>query len=100
LLSPLDPPSVPANDTLPDSVVRVMVNAVGLVESATLLSSSGSREADTQALDLAKSAAWEPLRYGRDERIADNASTFDWGRLVFSWHTVPLVTTNSPALPP
>ena len=100
LLSQFDLPSWPANDILLDSVVLAVVDADGQTQSATLLSSSGLKEADAWALDLAKSAEWEPLQRRGQHRSAMGVAPLNWGQLVFSWYTVPLPATNSPSANP
>lgn len=82
LRSGLAPPAQPFNDLLPDTEVRVVVDAAGRVQSATTLSRSGLPAADATALDLARTARFAPL--ARDEIPA-----LQTGTLVFRWHTVP-----------
>lgn len=79
LLTPLAPPSQPANDLLPDTEVRVLVDQAGLVRSATILSGSGRLAADATALELARNARFAPL--------ADRP--LQTGSIVFRWHVVP-----------
>lgn len=98
LLSKFDLPAWPAADILQDSVVRVMVDADGRTQSATLLSSSGSKEADQRALDLAKTAEWEPLRPAPGTGGGGAVAALTSGRLIFSWVTVPI--TNTPTTNP
>lgn len=98
LLSQFDLPSWPSDDVLLDSVVQVIVDADGQTQSVTLLSGSGSKGADDAALDLAKSAEWEPMAGHGTAGSARGVSALGWGRLIFSWHTVP--ATNSPAANP
>ena len=83
LLTPLAPPSQAVNDLLSDTEVRVLVDAAGLVRSATLLASSGLPAADAIALELARPARFAPLR----------AMPWQTGKLVFRWHTVPAAAT-------
>ena len=94
LLSAPTLPSVPASDVLPETVVQVLVDAGGRTQSATLLASSGSKEADTQALALARSADWEALPTD-GHSTSDRTARFALGQLVFVWHTIPPVTTDS-----
>jgi len=100
LRSQFELPSWPASDILRESKVQVVVDADGQTQSATLLSSSGSKEADARALDLAKSAEWEPLPGRGLHRSTTGLAPLSWGQLVFSWHTVPLPATNSPSAKP
>lgn len=90
----------PSNDLLTNSVVRVVVDADGWTQSATLLASSGSAAADQLALDLAKSAQFESLRGTGPERLARTVPDVAWGNLIFRWHTLPLSATNTPAARP
>jgi TonB family protein len=100
LLSQFNLPSWPASDILSNSVVQVIVDADGQTQSATLLSGSGSKDADDRALDLAKSAEWEPLRGQSQQRSPAGIGLLSWGRLVFSWRTVPPAATNAPHASP
>ena len=79
LLQPLAPSSKSGSDLLPDTEIRVLVDAVGLVRSATLLASSGLPAADASALELARGARFGPLA----------AVPWQTGNLVFRWHTEP-----------
>lgn len=79
LLTKLAPPSQPANDLLPDTEVRVLVDESGFVRSATILSGSGRPAADATALEMARTARFAPLA----------ASPPQTGSLVFRWHVVP-----------
>jgi TonB family protein len=89
LLSRFRLPSQTNADLLAASVVQLMVNAAGWAESAALVSSSGSAVADKLALELARSARFEPLRGGGPYRDARVAPELTWGTLTFSWLTVP-----------
>lgn len=100
LLSQFHLPSWPANDILSKSVVQVIVADDGQTQSATLLSGSGSKEADERALDLAKSAEWEPQRGPGQQRPPGGVGPLSWGQLIFSWHTVPQSATNAPPASP
>ncbi len=100
LVSPFTLPSFPNNDLLTNSVVRVVIDADGRTQSATLLASSGSAAADQLALDLAKSAQFESLRGTGPERLARTVPDVAWGNLIFRWHTLPRSATNTPAARP
>jgi len=89
LLNPPDLPPKPWPDLLTNSVVQVVVFADGNVLSSTLLSSSGSPDADELALKTANAARFEPLRNG--------ATNLTFGTLIFEWQTVP---TNAPPANP
>jgi TonB family protein len=90
LLTPLAPPSQPVNDVLPDTEVRVLVDATGLVRSATLLASSSLSAVDAKALELARAARFAPLA----------AAPWQAGKLVFRWHTVPAPAAAAPEVRP
>ena len=81
-------------EILSNSVVQVMVDADGFTFSPTLLSGSGLKEADIHALTLSGTARFRPLP--REQRIGREGSSFTWGKLIFQWHTLPLVATNLP----
>jgi hypothetical protein len=98
LLSPLALPSWPHAEILSNTVVQVAVDPDGMTFSPVLLSHSGLREADTFALDWAGGARFRPLP--RETRLRDGTESLTWGKLVFQWHTVPLLPTNSPFATP
>ena len=79
LLRSLEPPSRPVNDLLPNTEIRVLVDAAGLVRSAILVASSAQPAADAIALELARGARFETL------------AEVPWqtGKLIFRWYTVP-----------
>jgi hypothetical protein len=91
LLNPIDVPSLPYNDVIVPSKVQVVVDAAGNVISAVLLPSDNPLEAaghweaaDRRALELARSARFAP------------APHLSIGRRIFTWHTVPVTSTNEP----
>jgi hypothetical protein len=91
LLNPIEVPSLPYNDVIAPTKVQVVVDAAGHVVSSVVLPSDNSLEAaghfddaDRRALELARAARFAP---GPD---------LSFGRLIFNWHTVPLVSTNEP----
>jgi hypothetical protein len=92
LLAPLELQSWPHSEILSNTVVQAVVDAAGFTFSAVLLSESGLKEADAQALKLASAARFRPLP--RSQRAADGVGPMTWGRFVFQWHTLPLPTTN------
>ncbi len=100
LLTPLDLRPQTNWDILTNSVVQVLVDAEGLTRSVTLLSSSGSKPADQQALGQASAARFAPL--SRDPAGPNPGPTtgLDWGRMVFLWHTVPEPATNARPVSP
>ena len=92
----LNPPALPSwaapDILLTNSVVQILVNADGNVISLAMLNGSGWPAADQQALKLAKSARFEPLRAGGAEVTL--------GALVFEWQTVLPPETNAPPARP
>jgi TonB family protein len=85
LLEEINLPSLPYNDVIAPSVVQILVDAAGDVASTALLESSGFRDADDKALELARAARFAP------------SSRMTFGKLIFNWRTIPLAATNSPA---
>ena len=96
LLSTFNLASQPAAEILSNSVVQIAVDAEGRVFSPALLQGSGSKGADADALELAKSSRFQPLA-GNVPDIS--APSLTWGRVVFRWHTVPTTNTVSTATP-
>jgi hypothetical protein len=97
LAAPLRLPTIsPYPEFLSNSVVQVMVDRAGYVLSHTLVSSSGSKYADQLALQLAKSARFQPLR-GLSSK-SSKLSTLSWGQLSFQWFTSG--GTNAGAIAP
>jgi len=92
LLRPLAVPSWPHPEILTTTVVQLLVDANGDVQSQTLLLSCGSKEADQAALKLAASAQFRAVPRNGAPQAA--ISQITWGQLVFQWHTIPLATTN------
>jgi TonB family protein len=86
LLHPLEVPPWPNSEILSNTVVQIAVDASGRTLSpGALLFSCGSREADEAALRLARAARFEPA-------AASAAPAF--GRFIFEWQTIPMMTTN------
>jgi TonB family protein len=81
LLKQITPPSLPYNDVLAPSKVQALVDAAGNV-SPVLLESSGYKDADDEALKLARTARFAP---------AKNPTV---GQMIFNWRTIPATTTN------
>jgi hypothetical protein len=79
--------SWPCDDVLPPSVVQVLIDKRGVPISAVLLTTCGFKPADVYAVDMARTALFEPA--------SDTAS----GSLVFHWHTLP-ATGNGAAIMP
>jgi hypothetical protein len=99
LLGPLELPSIPHTELLTDTVVQVCVGPLGVPFSPVPLSSSGSPEADRQALDLVKSVRFKPLA-GGNPASPRSQGVFTWGKIIFQWHTVEIPATNAPAARP
>lgn len=90
----LDTPALPAlayNDILPPSKVQVSVNAEGFVASLVPLPPENAVEAKQRA-EVGETNA---LRIARKLRFAPAAQA-TFGEIIFNWHTVPLLTTNTP----
>jgi TonB family protein len=93
-------PSWPCADVLAPSVVQVVVDAAGNVASVALLSGSGLDIADQRALELARTASFEPsLRVNPGAARFAPASRLTIGRLIFNWHTVPLPPSRESGTP-
>lgn len=96
-ISQFDLPSWHATDVLRPTTVRVVVDANGQVHSATLLSQSGSEQADKFALDIAKLAEWEPSPEIRRQPLGSPPTGLASGTMIFYWHTTPGPATNTHA---
>jgi hypothetical protein len=81
LLNPPNLQPMAATDLLTNTVVQVLVTTEGDVMSYTLLSRSGSAEADKLAIEFSKQARFEKQRIG--------APVLKKGNLIFEWFTVP-----------
>jgi TonB family protein len=68
----------PSAQLLAKSVVQIAVDSAGQVIAARLLARSGSAEADSNALDLARRLRFRPVP----------SPTPVWGKAVFEWQTV------------
>jgi TonB family protein len=75
-------PSQPFKDLLAATVIQVAVEPDGRVVSAQIWSSSGSKEADLEALRTAKTLLFTPQPNSRNEGLPA------WGKLHFQWFTV------------
>lgn len=98
LVAPLQLKSWASAEILSNSVVQAVVDADGFTFSPALLTGSGLKEADLHALTLAANARFRPLP--REQRIGRGSSAFTWGKLIFQWHTLPLLATNLPGTEP
>ena len=100
LITSLDLPSQTNRDILRGSVVRLLVGADGVPRSVTLLSDSGSPEADRVALDQAREARFAPLNHSPASSAPDPTADLSRGQMVFLWHTVPLPPAKPPTANP
>jgi TonB family protein len=100
LRTPLDLRSQENPEILTNTVVQVVVDAEGRPTFVTLLSGSGSKTADQQALEQANAAEFEPLDRNPAGTPLSPAALLTWGRMIFQWHTLPLRPTNAPAASP
>jgi TonB family protein len=100
LLAPLHLRSCTNADILADSVVQVVVDAEGLPVWVTLLSGSGSADADQFALEQARAARFDPLSRNPAESNLNPLSRLTWGRMSFRWHTIPVPPPSAPAAKP
>ena len=95
LLTPLHLTSQSNDDLLTNTVVQLVVDARGWPLSEALLQSSNSKDADQEALALAATCRFEPLRGDSSAPGRHPLDGLLWGELIFEWHTVPLATTNA-----
>jgi TonB family protein len=84
--APIELRTWPAPRLLSNSVVQIAVDSAGQVIAARLLARSGSADADTNALDVARRLRFRP---------APSPAPV-WGRAVFEWQTAEQ-TNASPA---
>jgi TonB family protein len=83
-LNQIELPSISVNDVIAPSKVQALVDPAGNVASTVLLESSMSATADQRALQLARNLRFAP------------ASRLMFGEIIFTWHTVPVASTNEP----
>lgn len=98
LLTPVELQSWAASEILSNTIVQAAVDAVGFTFSATLLSGSGSTNADRHALAEVSNARFRPVRDAGG--AADSTRLLTWGKWVFQWHTLPVPSTNLAAITP
>ena len=101
LLSPLELPPQASSDLITNSVVQLMVDALGNPISEVVLSpGSGSQKvADQHALDLAKSARFEPIEITGPGREKNPDAAVTLGTMVFEWQTTPMPSPDTTAPP-
>lgn len=91
LLQRLELPSWPHTELLTNSVVQLVIDAQGRPCSLPiLLTSSGHKEADDLALNLAKRLRFEPIGGSDSANVR-----LDLGRIIFDWSTVPSPATSA-----
>jgi len=73
----------PFPDVLAPSKVQVLVDAAGTVVSTVLLESCSYKEADDQALNIARTLRFTP------------SPGLTLGKIIFNWQTVPPMTTTN-----
>jgi hypothetical protein len=95
LLTPVHLPSQTNSDLLANTVVRLLVDARGNPFSPAVLATSGSRDADAEALTFAKALRFAPLQAAALGTVASDKMIM--GKLTFEWQTVPPPATNAPA---
>ena len=98
LLSNVELKSWMSSEILSNTVVQAAVDAAGFTFSATLVSSSGSTNADRHALAEAARARFRPVT--NTSAVAEPSRSLTWGRWIFQWHTLPPPSTNLAALNP
>ncbi len=92
LPSPINLTNWPYANVIAPSKVQVLVDAAGNVVSTVLLPPDSGftaadqyEKADQRALDLARAVRFTP------------SSHLTVGRMIFNWHTVPMINTNEPS---
>lgn len=95
LLTTFNLPSWPAPDILTNTVVQLLVDARGLPLSASLLSRSGSKNADQFALDQANAARFASVVQTGPNHTPNSQDNVSLGEIVFEWHTLPPTETNA-----
>lgn len=100
LLVPLELKSQRHSAILAKSVVQVAVDAEGRPVSVTLLSESGLAEADQYALEQAKAARFERMNLGPAEGVSSPIAPLSWGKMIFRWHTFPILSGSGAAASP
>jgi hypothetical protein len=101
LLTPLPLRSWTNADLLTNSVVQIQVDARGDTVSATLLAPAAShRTNDLFALELARTARFEPVEPKGPGRTKSFAPELTPGTIIFEWQTLPVPPTNAAAVGP
>lgn len=84
-------PSEYFNDALGNTLIEIGVNPDGFVLSARVLDTSESKQADLDALAIAKRLRFEP------QRRSTKPNDLTWGKLVFEWFGLEFPKTFAPA---
>jgi hypothetical protein len=101
LLQPIELPPWRFKDLLTNTVVQAVVDAEGRpVSVPILLSGSGWSDADQYALQLVRTSRFDSVSRPGPGATPDSTAHLTWGRLVFVWHTLPLLSTNTPSSAP
>jgi TonB family protein len=89
LLTPLALPSQITPEILTNTVIQMVVDEAGqLVAASLLLPGSGSKQADQEALTLARKAQFNSIEERGPQRVpAKPPGRLTWGTMVFQWHT-------------
>ncbi len=77
----------PWADVLEPTQIQVGIDQEGMVLSARIWRSSGSKQADADALRVAKTLLFQPLL---GQAGVASIPRMTWGKLTFRWFTVPL----------
>jgi hypothetical protein len=72
---------------LTNTILQMVVDAMGKPVSVTVLTRSGLPQADDEAVKQARSARFEPLAHNAPIGTSNALVSLNWGRLVFEWHT-------------
>jgi TonB family protein len=96
LIVPLELPPEHYTDLLTDTVIQIVVDSEGRpVSVPVLLSSSGSSDADNDALCLARAARFNSVPSGGPGHASGSMAHLTWGRMVFHWLTLPKPVTHT-----
>ncbi|HWD94732.1 MAG TPA: hypothetical protein VG938_20550 [Verrucomicrobiae bacterium] len=98
LLTPIHLPAQTNSDLLANTVVRLLVDARGNPFSPVVSATSGSRDADAEALSIANSLRFAPRQAAALGTVPTDKMVM--GKLTFEWQTVSPPTTNAPASAP
>jgi TonB family protein len=91
LAAPVAAPIQYWNDAVSPTVVEAVVIPDGMVVSARVLKSSGSKRADSDALTLARTARFE----SKNNPPGARQESVEIGKLIFDWYALNLSQTNA-----